>query len=85
MCVHIITYITTFFPRFCKNIGIIVLRHPHSLHWMHTHILQQGQFKPLDLNTNVDEYMEHLRDKHGGRGIFLKDPPFSTRNPRFVN
>jgi hypothetical protein len=82
--VHFIAYMTNIYPRYWKQVGIIVFRAPHSLHWMHKHILQEGRFKPLDLNTDVDEYMEHLRDKHGGRGVFLRDPPFSTRNPRFV-
>jgi hypothetical protein len=84
MWVHILLYFHRTPPVQFKQVGIIVLRVPRSLHWMHKHILQQGRFKPLDLNTDVDEYMQHLQNKHGIR-YFLKDPPFSTGNPRFVD
>jgi hypothetical protein len=76
--------VTNIFPRFWKQVGIIVFRKAKSLHWIHKHILQQGQFKPLDLNTDCDEYMQHLHDKYGPH-IFLQDPPMASRNPRFVD
>jgi hypothetical protein len=82
--VHILSYWTTVFPRFTKQIGIIFFRVPHSLHWMYKHILQQGKFKPLDLNTDPDEYMQHLHDKYGN-GVFMKDPPFASRKPHIID
>jgi hypothetical protein len=66
---------------FFKRAGIIVFKTPKSLHWMHTHILLQGKFKPVDEHTNPDEYAQHLKDKYGNgflTGYFLKDQPFAN-------
>jgi hypothetical protein len=84
MWVHIISYFHRTLPVGNKYIGIIMFRVPHSLHCIYKHILQQGQFKLLNLNTDPDEYMQHLHDKYGPH-FFLKNPPFTTRNPHIVD
>jgi hypothetical protein len=84
MWVYILTYFHRTPPVGYKYIGIILFRVPRSLYWMHKHILQQGQFKPLNLNTDPDEYMQYLHDKYKPH-FFLKDPPFATRNPHMVD
>jgi hypothetical protein len=50
---------------------------------MHTNILAQGKFKSLDVNTNPDQYADHLKNKYGNH-FFLKDPNFATLHLHIV-
>jgi hypothetical protein len=80
--------------------GYIIFRQPQNQNWLEICLDKDGTYLNSDEHPNkyrkraletvhafadVDEYMEHLRDKHEGGGVFLRDPPFSTRNPRFVD